>query len=50
MTQAGIAVCGLIFRCVEDTGQLYSILDRLVDADNTVKVIENNLDVMTNAD
>jgi excinuclease UvrABC ATPase subunit len=33
-----------------DTGHLLEMLDRLVDAGNTVIVIEHNLDVIRNAD
>jgi excinuclease UvrABC ATPase subunit len=35
---------------VADVGQLLRILDRLVDAGNTVVVIEHNLDVIRRAD
>ncbi|HKF85440.1 MAG TPA: excinuclease ABC subunit UvrA [Candidatus Limnocylindrales bacterium] len=35
---------------MSDTGHLLSMLDRLVDAGNTVIVIEHNLDVIRNAD
>jgi excinuclease UvrABC ATPase subunit len=35
---------------MSDTGHLLGMLDRLVDAGNTVIVIEHNLDVVRNAD
>jgi excinuclease UvrABC ATPase subunit len=35
---------------MSDTGHLLAMLDRLVDAGNTVIVIEHNLDVIRNAD
>jgi excinuclease UvrABC ATPase subunit len=35
---------------MSDTGHLLEMLDRLVDAGNTVIVIEHNLDIIRNAD
>ena len=35
---------------MSDTGHLLEMLDRLVDAGNSVIVIEHNLDVIRNAD
>jgi excinuclease UvrABC ATPase subunit len=35
---------------MSDTGHLLAMLDRLVDAGNSVIVIEHNLDVIRNAD
>jgi excinuclease UvrABC ATPase subunit len=35
---------------MSDTSHLLALLDRLVDAGNTVIVIEHNLDVIRNAD